>query len=295
MGLPSWGGSVDKQAGNMTTLTLHRPSLFRRVAAGFAAAAAMLASACANMDAASSASSAGEQALGLYELRVYTASPGKMAALDSRFRDHTIGLFKKHGMTPIGFFHVAPTPGQTLDDRLFYVMGYKDRVARDASWTAFAADPAWKQVYADSQKDGSLTSKIENIFLSSTDYSPKLNTNSSASPRHFELRTYTVMPGRLEDLHTRFRNHTTRIFAKHGMTNFMYWRPVADQPTMTDKMVYMLAFPSQEARTESWKAFGADEEWKKVAADSQKTGPMLLSPGGVVSVQLTPTDYSPLK
>ena len=103
------------------------------------------------------------------------------------------------------------------------------------------------------------------------------------------------MPGRLEDLHTRFRDHTLRIFAKHGMTNFLFWRPVADQPAMTDKMVYLLAFPSQEARNESWKAFGADEEWKKVAADSQKTGPMLISPGGVVSVQLTPTYYSPLR
>lgn len=238
---------------------------------------------------------AAEPAIGLYELRIYTAAPGKMAALDARFRDHTVSLFQKHGMTPIGFFHVAPQPGQPIDDRLFYVMGYKDRAARDESWKAFAADPEWKQVYADSQKDGSLTSKIENIFLSATDYSPKLNTKPSATPRHFELRTYTVMPGRLEDLHTRFRDHTLRIFAKHGMTNFLYWRPVADQPAMTDKMVYMLAFPSQEARNASWKAFGADPEWKTVSDNSQKTGPMLISPGGVVSVQLTPTDYSPVR
>ncbi len=277
----------------MTTLTMPRPSLFRRAAAVLAVAATVALSACASMGSASS--STADPAIGIYELRVYTAAPGRAAALDSRFRDHTISLFKKHGMTPISFFHVAPQPGQTLDNRLFYVMGYKDRAARDASWTAFAADPEWKQVYADSQKDGSLTTKIENFFLSPTDYSPKLNTKSAATPRHFELRTYTVMPGRLEDLHTRFRDHTLRIFAKHGMTNFLFWRPVADQPAMTDKMVYLLAFPSQEARNESWKAFGADEEWKKVAADSQKTGPMLISPGGVVSVQLTPTDYSPLR
>lgn len=277
----------------MTTLAIPRPSLFRRAAAVLAVAATAALSACASMG--SSNGSAADPAIGLYELRVYTAAPGKAAALDSRFRDHTISLFQRHGMTPIGFFHVAAQPGQTLDNRLFYVMGYKDRAARDASWTAFAADPEWKQVYADSQKDGSLTSKIENFFLSPTDYSPKLNTKPSATPRHFELRTYTVTPGRLEDLHTRFRDHTLRIFAKHGMTNYLYWRPVADQPAMTDKMVYLLAFPNQEARNESWKAFGADEEWKKVAADSQKTGPMLISPGGVVSVQLTPTDYSPLR
>ena len=277
----------------MTTLANPRPSLFRRAAAVLAVAATAVLSACTSMGAANG--SAAEPAIGLYELRIYTAAPGKAAALDARFRDHTIGLFQKHGMMPIGFFHVAAQPGQTLDNRLFYVMGYKDRAARDASWTAFAADPEWKQVYADSQKDGSLTTKIENIFLSPTDYSPKLNTKPSAAPRHFELRTYTVMPGRLEDLHTRFRDHTLRIFAKHGMTNFLYWRPVADQPAMTDKMVYMLAFPNQEARNASWKAFGADPEWKTVSDNSQKTGPMLISPGGVVSVQLTPTDYSPLR
>ena len=157
-----------------------RPSLFRRAAAVLAVAATVALSACASMGSASS--SAADPAIGIYELRVYTAAPGKAAALDSRFRDHTISLFKKHGMTPISFFHVAPQPGQTLDNRLFYVMGYKDRAARDASWTAFAADPEWKQVYADSQKDGSLTTKIENFFLSPTDYSPKLNTKSAATP-----------------------------------------------------------------------------------------------------------------
>lgn len=279
----------------MTTLAASRPtrSLFRRAAVVLAAAAASLLSACETMGA--SDSNPPSPAIGLYELRTYTAAPGKLAALDARFRDHTITLFQRHGMTPIGFFHVATAAGQAPDNRLIYVMGYKDRAARDAAWTAFANDPEWKQVYADSQKDGSLTSKIENVFLSATDYSPKLNLTPAPGIRHFELRTYTVMPGRLEDLHTRFRDHTLRIFAKHGMTNFAYWRPVADQPTMTDKMVYLLAFPDQAARNAAWAAFGADPEWKTVSDNSQKTGPMLISPGGVVSVQLTPTDYSPLR
>jgi hypothetical protein len=284
---------VVKQAGNMSTLTTTRPSLFRRIGITLAAAVAAMLSACAGMSSMTGQPAA--PAIGLYELRIYTATPGKAAALDARFRDHTISLFQKHGMMPIGFFHVAPTPGQTLDNRLFYIMGYKDRAARDTAWTAFANDPEWKKVYADSQKDGSLTTKIENIFLSPTDYSPKLNTTPSKTDRLFELRTYTVMPGRLEDLHSRFRDHTLGIFAKHGMTNMLYWRPVADQPSMTDKMVYLLAFPSQAARTAAWTAFGADPAWKKVSDDSQKTGPMLISPGGVVSVQLTPTDYSPLR
>jgi NIPSNAP len=277
----------------MTTLAAPRPSLFRRAAIGLAAIAATFLSACASMSSSSSPSAGAD--VGLYELRVYTAATGKLAALDSRFRDHTISLFKRHGMTPIAFFHVYAPPGAPADDRLFYLMGYKDRAARDAAWAAFASDPEWKQVYADSQKDGSLTSKIENFFLNTTDYSPKLNLRSLANPRHFELRTYTANPGKLENVHDRFRNHTTGIFSRIGMTNFLYWRPVADQPAMTDKMVYLMAYPTPAARTTMWQSFAADPEWVKVRDESEKAGPLLKSPGGVVSVQLTPTDYSPLK
>ena len=137
-----------------------RPSITRRAAAFAAVAAAAFLSACTSMGAASDPTPASPN-IGIYELRTYTAAPGKMAELDARFRDHTISLFQKHGMTPIGFFHVAPPAGQPADDRLIYVMGYKDRAARDEAWKAFAADPEWRQVYADSQKNGSLTSKIE--------------------------------------------------------------------------------------------------------------------------------------
>jgi hypothetical protein len=79
------------------------------------------------------------------------------------------------------------------------------------------------------------------------------------------------------------------------MTNFLYFRPVADQPAQTDKMVYIMAYPSSAARTTMWQAFSQDPEWVKVRTESEAAGPLLKSPGGVVSVQLTPTDYSPLK
>ena len=280
----------------MTTLAQPTPfRLFRRAAAGAVAAGmALFASACAAMNMGEAVAPT-PPAIGLYELRIYTAAEGKSDALDARFRDHTIGLFNKHGMNPIGFWHVATAAGQPKDARLFYLMGYKDRAARDASWRAFAQDPEWQKVYADSQKDGSLTSNIENIFLNATDYSPALDLKSSAAPRHWELRTYTANPGKLENIHNRFRNHTIGIFSRLGMTNYLYFRPVADQEKMTDKMVYIMAYPSAAARTTMWQAFGQDPEWQKVSAESQVDGQLLKSPGGVVSVQLTPTDYSPVK
>ncbi len=272
---------------------LDRP-MTRRFAAAITLAGALFSASCESLG----SSPAPAPEIGLYELRIYTTNPGKMDALDARFRDHTIRLFRRHGMTPVGFFHVVQTPGQPRDNRLFYLMGYPSRASRDTQWMAFANDPEWKKVYADSEAGGGLLSKApENIFLTTADYSPKLDMRGTETgmPRLFELRTYTTNPGKLEDLHTRFRDHTLRIFAKHGMTNMLYWRPTGGQPSMVNKMVYLLAFPDIEARTRSFQQFSADPEWQKVSADSQRNGQLLASPNGVVAVQLTPTDYSPLK
>lgn len=280
----------------MTTLAAAPPraSFLRRAAAVVAAASALLLSACESMG--NMMGEPQQPTVGLYEMRIYTANEGKMAALDARMRDAEVELFRKHGMLPIGFFHVYTPPGAPTDNRLFYLMGYKDRESRDKSWAAFAADPEWREIYRTSEAPGPILAKApENVFLTTTDYSPKLNLTPSATPRHFEYRVYTANPGKLENVHNRFRDHTTRIFSRLGMTNMLYWRPVADQPAQADKMMYLMAYPTPAARTTMWTTFGQDPEWQKVSADSQKDGNLLKSPGGVVSVQLTPTDYSPLR
>ncbi len=109
--------------------------------------------------------------------------------------------------------------------------------------------------------------------------------------RVFELRTYTAPDGKLADLHARFRNHTLRIFEKHGMTNVVYFSPM-DAPASQNQLVYLLAHKSREAAKASWSAFAADPEWKKVSSESQANGPILTK---VDSLYLTPTDYSPMK
>lgn len=233
------------------------------------------------------------QDIGLYELRVYTAADGKMADLHKRFRDHTVDLFEKHGMTPVLFATPVVQEGQPDDNRLFYIMGYKDRAARDASWRAFATDPVWTEVYQTSQANGSLTSNIDNFFLSPAEYSPLLSMDAVDPPRTFELRTYEAAEGKLENIHARFRDHTRRIFDKHGMTNVLYWRPIEGQETLDGKMVYLLAFPGVAARNQAWRDFSADPEWQKVAADSQVDGQLLA--GRPESVLLRPTDYSPMQ
>jgi hypothetical protein len=109
--------------------------------------------------------------------------------------------------------------------------------------------------------------------------------------RVFELRTYTAPEGKLADLHARFRDHTMRIFQRHGMTNVAYFAP-RDAPLSQNTLIYLLAHASREAADQSWAAFAKDPEWQKVATESQVNGKIVAK---VERVFLDPTPYSPMK
>jgi hypothetical protein len=116
---------------------------------------------------------------------------------------------------------------------------------------------------------------------------------AQSSGRVFELRTYTSPPGKLDDLHARFRNHTLKLFEKHGMTNIGYWVP-QDAPRNENTLIYVISHDSREAAARSWKAFSSDPEWQKVRAASEVNGP-IVQKGGVESVFMTAVDYSKIK
>lgn len=109
--------------------------------------------------------------------------------------------------------------------------------------------------------------------------------------RVFELRTYTAPEGKLPELQARFRNHTMRIFERHGMKNVGYWVP-QDAPTRDNTLIYIISHESRDAAKKSWAAFGGDPEWQKVARESQIDGKIIA---GITSVYMDPTDYSPIK
>lgn len=109
--------------------------------------------------------------------------------------------------------------------------------------------------------------------------------------RVFEIRTYIAPEGKLDALNARFRDHTMRIFNRHGMTSIGYWTP-QDAPASQNTLVYILAHANREAAKKSWDAFRNDPEWKKVQAETQANGPIVSK---VESVFMQPTDYSPLK
>jgi hypothetical protein len=107
----------------------------------------------------------------------------------------------------------------------------------------------------------------------------------------YEMRTYTAPDGKLPNLQARFRDHTIRIFNKHGMRSVGYWVP-QDAPTKDNTLIYIISHDSREAAKKNWAAFQADPEWKKVSAESQVDGPIVSK---VVSVFMDATDYSPIK
>jgi hypothetical protein len=111
------------------------------------------------------------------------------------------------------------------------------------------------------------------------------------SGRVFEMRTYTTLEGRLDALQKRFREHTVKLFEKHGMTNIGYWVP-QDPARSKNTLVYILAHRSREAAEKSWAAFRADPEWVKARNASEADGKIVDK---IEAVFMTATDYSALK
>lgn len=105
----------------------------------------------------------------VFELRTYTATPGNLDKLLARFRDHTMALFEKHGMTNIGYW--VPTDPEEAEDTLIYLLKHDSREAANASWRAFGSDPAWTVVSDESNRDGAILQSVERKYMTATDFS----------------------------------------------------------------------------------------------------------------------------
>jgi hypothetical protein len=115
--------------------------------------------------------SAADQPGRVFELRTYIASPGKFDALHARFRNHTLDLFKKHGIEVVGFW--VPADGPEAKDTLMYFVAFPSVEAQKKAWAAFKADPVWIKAKAASEKDGvPLAKKVISKNYTATDYSP---------------------------------------------------------------------------------------------------------------------------
>jgi hypothetical protein len=129
------------------------------------------------------------------------------------------------------------------------------------------------------------------VVLMTAIAAPAADPKPAADTRVFELRTYHANPGKMAALNARFRDHTCKLFEKHGMTCVGFWNPI-DPKEAEEVLVYILAFPSKEAADKAWKAFREDPDWQTAKAESEKDGPLVKK---VESKYLAPTDYSKIK
>jgi NIPSNAP len=114
--------------------------------------------------------------------------------------------------------------------------------------------------------------------------------SSSQTPELvYELRVYHALPGKLGDLLARFRDHTTKLFERHGIKNVAYWTPL-EEPEKSNTLIYILQHPSREAATANWKSFQDDAEWKSVRDKSEANGKLVEK---IDSTYLVLTDFSP--
>ncbi|HEY4287020.1 MAG TPA: NIPSNAP family protein [Puia sp.] len=242
-----------------------------------------------------------------YELRIYSCFPGRRDALIQRFKDDTRRVFAKHKMESIGYW----LPADSSEYKLYYILAYPSRVARDSAWNAFHADPEWIEVARKSEENGKLVEKVTSVFMNLADISPAIkpskgkpansaatnratgdhSASSKATNRTFELRTYYCPPGKLPNLLARFRDHTIKLFNRHGLESIAYWT-TADSAGLQPHLVYMLAHPSRDAAVADWAAFRSDQAWVSAKADSEKDGPIVET---TQSVFLTPLSFSAIR
>lgn len=240
----------------------------------------------------SSASEPHRASTRVYEMRTYHVAPGKMEALHARFRNHTQRLFNKHGIGEVGYW----VPMDQSDQRLVFILDYPNREVREKAWKAFMDDPDWQAAYKASEAQGKLVEKVDQVFMQLTDYSPRPRGKRANPSRVFEQRTYTASPGNLSHLNARFRDHTLKLFSRHGMGHVGYWTPMPDQKGSQDTLIYILAHANHNAADASFKAFREDPAWVEARKASEvKAGGSLTAQDGVKSVFLVPTDYSPIR
>ena len=105
----------------------------------------------------------------VFEFRTYTAAPGKLEALKTRFKDHTITIFKKHDMTSIGYWVPQDAPEST--NTLTYILAHPSREDAKKNWAAFNTDPEWVKAKGESEKDGKLVDKVVSVFADPLEFS----------------------------------------------------------------------------------------------------------------------------
>jgi hypothetical protein len=220
-----------------------------------------------------------------FEVRKYYANPGKLPDLIKRFQNHTVELFEKSGMENIAYFE----PVENNDNSMTYILGYPDEASRETMWNQFLNDPEWKKAYSESIVDGALVAKIDQTFMT---LAPGLNEMPMPSKSGiFQLRIYTCFDGKIDDLITRFKDHTQELFARQGLKNYPYWL-TSEKEGGQSKLVYLLGHQDQAAFEAAFQSFLKDPDWIKARDASEANGKIVEKVDAAFFMTLP---FSPLK
>jgi hypothetical protein len=220
-----------------------------------------------------------------FEMRTYTVHEGKMPDLIQRFQNHTRTLFAKHGIESVAYFLSEAQPEQQLT----FILGYPSAAERDIRWGNFANDPEWKAVAKASEANGPIVQKVDQVFMV---WAKGLNAAKAPRPSGvFQLRTYHLLPGRLDAIQARFRDHTQALFEKQGLSNYPYWITV-EKEGVQSKLVYFIGHQNKEEFNAAFGRFVADPEWIKVRDASEVSGKIVEK---IDSHFYTALPFSPMK
>ncbi len=227
----------------------------------------------------------------VYELRIYRAKLGRYPLLVRRFREHTDGLFKKHGLEPVGYW--TPSDKRSYKRTFVYLLKHPSRYAAFKNWVRFFNDRQWQDVLDKPEFQGLLSERPESIFLTENGYSELAQATIDKPGGIYELRTYVANLGKLPALNAHFRDTATRLLAKHGIRSIGFWAPF-DQPDSQDILVMLLYHTSGDGADAGWKALESDPAWQTVWKKSPaEEGKLLASPAK--SLYLRAREFSRLK
>jgi len=224
-----------------------------------------------------------------FELRIYSVSANKMDAVLERFRDTVEPVRQKHGIRTAGYW---TSQGKTNGGVFVYLLAATNREELQQREQAFVADPQFQEGYAaNSQKYGKTVDGIVSLPLTIVP-AAGLDFTASSMPRTFELRIYSILPGRLEAFTSRWQNHAAPIYERHGLHSIGWWVAGSKDADGHDRFVCLLAGAGGEAIQKSMTAFHADPEWQRIERASEQDGKLH---SGVTAFQLTPADFSKLQ
>ena len=226
---------------------------------------------------------------GYFELRLYTVTSNKLDGVLERFRDTVEPVRRKHGITTVGYWSA---PGTTNGGTFAYLMAAASKEELQKQEKKFGADSEFKKSYAASnEKHGKTVDRIVALPLA-VDASAKFDFTSAKAARAFDLRLYSVRPGKLEAFRNRWRDFAVPIYERHGLHSIGWWVAEKKGADGHDQFFCLLAGESMTAIQKSISEFHKDSEWQGVEKETEGNGKLR---SGVTAYKLTPTDFSALK